>query len=154
MPETNWSDTEVTLLRQLIAADQSAGAIAGQMVNRSRCAVMGKAKRLGLILSPKNSRGQRPGTSQRARERQGLAQPKKRQRYRSTANANQQAAPALPEPEPIGISFADFRPRVDCAWVLGEVDGANTLYCGCPCKDGYSWCARHYRAVFKCVASS
>jgi hypothetical protein len=47
-----------------------------------------------------------------------------------------------------GVKLADLRAN-QCRFIAGEVDFADTLYCGAPKANGGAWCAEHARIVFK-----
>lgn len=48
--------------------------------------------------------------------------------------------------DPISIEQLD---RSNCHYPLGEMmDRPPYLFCGMPAKDGFSWCAKHYKKVY------
>jgi len=154
-----WPEGRVGLLRQLWGEGYSASRIAamiGEGITRS--AVLGKVHRLHLNgrtpshLTPEEKARRRVEYVAGHREQINL-----RARQRSWARgvvpvAMKQQPPKLSEtlpdaPEPDRACSCTLLELTHqrCRYVLGEPNGANTLYCGQRTVEGQSYCPFHYR---------
>jgi len=150
----SWSDEENETLRRLWA-DGLSGSQIGALINRSRSAVLGQRRRLGL-----------PG---RAQERAGLhahirkPNPARDRRKENEAKkAKRAAARALKEDRAVARKMMLRRPaQIICepvglmdarTWhcryhIGGGADGL-AIFCGAFVVPGTSWCAGHSSVVY------
>jgi hypothetical protein len=141
-----WPAAQVEQLRELFAKGLSAGAIAIELVGRSRNAVIGKLGRIGLKLSPKAT-GPRPKPRQK-RKRSG-------KNYRDAPWKPQiveQFAPTEPvdlPPEIVANPVTLMELTADtCRWPCAG-EGANTMFCGALTVEGKPYCPKHCSDAFR-----
>lgn len=82
----------------------------------------------------------------------------RRQRKRERAQLGRQAQLGQQAPPPLLLKVAVVRPpgpvdllrlaADDCRWIMGEVAGPATLFCGAPKAAGSSYCGEHARRAF------
>lgn len=152
-PETNpWSDERLALLRLYLPKNSAAQTAA--FINKetgsafSRNAVIGKAGRIGLkghIAHP-NKAPRKPRKTNWLRPYRIAQKNAQATTPRSQEAIVQHVAPSIEHQKTI-----DQLGNCDCRWILGDVNGAATLYCGVPEADlieGYSFCGFHSRLVY------
>lgn len=117
----NWSQQDVDLLGKLVDQGLTAGDIAKNFSGKSRNAVIGKIRRLGLQLQGPSRGGGRPRTKAQVRSDNGILT-----KARSQKKFANLPAPAKPEPankhhKPLngkGVRFLDRVVRKQCCWPL------------------------------------
>ena len=137
----NWTDERVALLRELHALGISYSAIAARIGGITRNAAIGKAKRIGL-----------PDKAV-AREPKAPKQAKAKHFELSWTGFPKRKSPTRKAPKPIepasfngGLGLKLFELKngfSQCRYILGDVNGADTLYCGLPTLEDKSWCKHH-----------
>ena len=134
----NWTDERVALLRELHALGISYSAIAARIGGVTRNACIGKAKRIDL---PDKTRAKSP-REVKARHRPiswtGFLKRKSPIRKR----------PMAVEPSPftggLKLKLSELKNGFSqCRYILGDVNGLDTLFCGLPTLDEKSWCKHH-----------
>lgn len=160
----DWNDERERLLREFWAEGDSAR-IAARRLNRdtgsqfSRCAVIGKVRRLGLPFREphgKNSRKARRGTwgkptSSRMAKLDhavfGDRRPRVDARHSFADEPRALRALPIPQPQPDDIarvSFVDLS-ETQCKFVVGEPKGPHDKqFCGLERSPGTSYCAHHF----------
>lgn len=136
--ETGWTEARVDRLKALWAEHKSASEIAADLGGVSRCAVLGKAHRLGL-----ESHQQKSASSRRYRTISRTWNPAWDP---STAWLSGEAKQKLKRPIqedfiPRNISLMELKPD-DCRFVTTEQ--SPHLFCGQPQTDGSSYCHLHH----------
>ena len=137
-----WTDEKVEILTALWAEGKSTSQIAAIMGSGiTRNAAIGKLHRLGL----KGQKG-RPGVPEKTVKAFRAVKPRK-----ECAAALPPPSVVVEQPEPIALAPADpvvFRDLRDCQcrYIVGPVDGADTLYCGASRSHPSSYCELH-RAI-------
>lgn len=137
MPAPNWTKGEILLLRELHGAGKSAGQIAAALRTKTRSAVLGKIRRLGLA---KKQTGQ-------ARTNRARADTMRRARGKRTSYIapEDRPKPSLPvckkiEGEPKSKRLTIFElTEVTCKWPHG--DEPPYEFCGHPSEGAY--CSFH-----------
>lgn len=133
-----WSQERTAQLCQLWSEGLSAAQIAKRLGGGiSRCAVIGRARRLGLPGRPNNQPRPRPN---------GYTRKQCRRRKAKVFGA---AAPARAEflvtpsgmPAPLNINFANLKLN-QCRYPNGE--GSDMKFCGHPQRHGSSYCQSHH----------
>jgi GcrA cell cycle regulator len=147
MGALNWTPEQDAILRQCATDGMSAGQIrAAHFPDKSRNAVIGRIHRIGAALTLKDRFGQAPGTSKAAKLREnrkrlasqaanGTLQTKKRNYSAETELFSAKS-----------ISFMELNSS-HCRYIIGDVNGAETVYCGCQVDLASSYCPHH---VGKC----
>lgn len=158
----------VTRLRELVETKATAERIAATLSEEfdqtvSRSAVLGKAKRLGLVVGGgrRGGSGAGPQRPRKPRRKPAAAAPAARKPVADTPPPT----PAPPPPPPIeggavsGRAVGFFRvpsaaPLGDrpaspgprrCHYIYGEPSSGRYSWCGEPAKPGSSWCEGHHR---------
>lgn len=173
MAEQNWGDQEVEKLKALIAEGLTSGQIHKRMPSRSRCAVIGKAHRMGLTIGT--------SASTRAAIRRGAEAAAIKRRVARTAKtaAKKPPAPAaksaalfkghsngpvvIKGPELPPCPFAPVEEVViplaerktiqtleanDCRWPIGDPHLADFHFCGRTKVPGLPYCEGHARRAY------
>jgi GcrA cell cycle regulator len=150
-----WSDDRIEQLRTLWATGLSAGCIAVQIGDVSRCAVLGKVYRLGLAerrTARRVNSLQRNGRRRRASpdtahpwRRAFREQPKQRPNKRPPAwlraiEAEDAAIKRVP--------LLELRPGM-CRWPIGDPKREGFGFCGQARLEGVSYCSRHAMVAFR-----
>jgi hypothetical protein len=120
-----WTEEMVVALCRGYAAGHSCGQIAKDIGGLTRNAVIGKARRLGLV-----SNARPPKVARRP--------PSKLRAERSEAQQETQIEP---------VSLFDLEPHHCRYSVSGE--GADTLFCAATKHLNYSYCLKHCQIVFR-----
>lgn len=120
-----WTDEATEQLKRYHAAGYSGSQIAGLLeINVTRCAVIGKARRLGLELI----------------DRPSVARPRRVRVTPTPADIDRSS-------NSLNVTFADLRPG-QCR-SIGNEDMHAPLYCGHPVMPGRAWCAGHYALYYQ-----
>lgn len=147
-----WTPERVETLKQLWTKGESASTICALMKAASRCAIIGKARRLGIV------QGHNPRRTSAPRSRRGVSfNPKARVsptvllRMQSKDRAAKPVSPpkpvAPPEPPmPLLVTFDDLNDGM-CRFPFG--DKAPFHYCGHKAISGTSWCPYHRSLCFE-----
>jgi hypothetical protein len=136
-PESLWSSPEIETLTRDWLSGLSATLI-GQKLQRTRSAVCGKVKRLGLPL----------GTSQRVK-----ASKQKSPKPPPTPKPLVNKSDDVPLPPSKPVRLFDLR-KHHCRALLDTSDARNPLYCGAPvARNEYgtrlSYCAKHCEIFYQ-----
>lgn len=143
-PEFDWSEANVATLRRLWEDGMSAAEIARTLGGGvSRNAVIGKVTRLGLTRR-KNPQSASAGRVDRVRKARAAVIKKpahkqsaaeietRREHFTAVGAAAVRRVQAVTEAQlAAAIVWADLKPG-QCAWILGETDGAASRCCGAP----------------------
>ncbi|PJK29934.1 GcrA family cell cycle regulator [Minwuia thermotolerans] len=160
----------VTRLRELVATKATAEAIACALSREfdqtvSRSAVLGKAKRLGLVVGDGRKGPVKPAAP---KPRRVTSPASRKAPPQETPSAPKRAAPPVPAPPPpppieggaeSGRAVGFFKDPDDaplgerptspgprrCHYIYGEPSSGRYSYCGDPAKPGSSWCPDHHR---------
>ena len=144
MGRSFWTDEDVALASRLWKQGCSGGQIAKALEGFSRCAVMGKLRRLGLL-----GVGELGITRPRRVTKLKASKPPKAPKPAPAPRGRQFAEP-VHKFEP--VTSPEARPWLErtsrqCAFPV-EGLGADTLSC-CNPTDGRSYCAGHYRMMYR-----
>jgi GcrA cell cycle regulator len=145
MAELWWTEARVEELTRRWNANESGRVIAAAMGATSRCAVIGKARRLGLAYhGPANGivKARKPAMKRKrtVREKNSFDQ------FSVVHDAD-----AVVEECP--TTFANPKSLMDlvatdCRWPGAGEPTAVMLYCAAPVLDGFPYCARHCRVAY------
>jgi GcrA cell cycle regulator len=163
-----WTAERIQRLKALWAEGKSCSKIAALLGDgTTRNAVIGKAHRLKLParLSPGRVKPRRRRVSgvliaARLRARRQVRELGSGAHGRRSGKATlPDAAPEVPAPRPQSLPPPDARPVTlvergnrQCSFVLGEVDGGDTLMCGAPKEFGESYCDHHTEIAYELPA--
>lgn len=147
----DWTEAEVETLLNMRARGYSASQI-GAAIGKTRCAVLGKAKRLKLDRLTTS-----PG-------RRGIPLEQRKQPPKAVLKRHAvRLAPTFTAKLPTLVDVTAIVPleaipsrniplmQLDayhCRYITAG-EGADARYCGCVTKAGKSWCAGHYSRVFR-----
>lgn len=128
-----WTRAQLDKARDMFVAGHSAAEISGQ-VGKSRSAVIGKIKRLGL------TRKDHPTTRNTKQKTTNV----KNGTHGTDAVPDVPPAPPPPFVPKVPVLLAQLR-REHCRAIIGDVgpDGF-AWYCGDPKAEGSSWCVHHH----------
>lgn len=146
-----WTDERIAELKRFWEFGLSASQIAKEMSAPSRCAIIGKARRLGL--QSKNSPNARP--------RHATNTPRSAPRLsRLRVPRRQMQEPRFPDLSVIVSNEPNTSPEMcanrislleategHCRWPAAD-DGSAMMVCGDPSLTGHSWCPRHCRVAY------
>lgn len=157
-----WTTERVAQLKQLWTQGESASTICALMKATSRCAIIGKARRLGLVQGNNPRRTTRPRTRWGAQLSRLSAVPKSSKERvsptvllrasRSGASKENPSAPPKPmvvlvePPSPLLVTFGELKDGI-CKFPFG--DKAPFRYCGHKAMPGTSWCPHHRSVCFE-----
>ena len=129
---TDWTKDQDAILREKWGKTDARDI--GYEVGRSKNAVIGRAHRIGLDPIKR--------VSKRPREQR---QPRMRRMRMRTLPAFASIVPdSLFAPTSLAVGILD-RTSSQCSYIEGE----DRLCCGHPVEPGTSWCAFHYRVVYR-----
>lgn len=149
-------------LRKLVAEGKSASEISrhfggGPYLDPTRCAAIGKVKRLGLSLGGSEASSPRQkSASQRASRPEGWTpkptRPPKARTPSSFVQSPQGHTPPTPEKPVLIVAGVTPRPWItrkfgECAYPVGGEE-ADTLSCCAPCGEGARYCPDHSRVMY------
>ena len=152
-----WTAEAVEDLKRMALEGRSASVIAGALGAASRCAVIGKANRIGVRLNG-GGRGSAPCATSADAYRAPSAVP-----HSEPVPGQRRPAPALsrdPEWTPawplaeveVGemrrVRFDDIRESI-CRWPLGDPMSGDFAYCGLKSDNGRPYCAGHCRMAYR-----
>lgn len=140
-PKFNWNDESIDRLKQMVADKFSAAQIAAEF-GVTRNSILGKIHRLGIVMPNRLGSVGRP---KKPREPKlhwtGLPKRKSPRRKPPTIPDGYQCAPI--ECIPLNIKFLDVTDN-QCSYVIGEVNGVETVCCGLAVIADRSYCQSHY----------
>lgn len=148
---STWAEWELDRVRAAAAAGLSAGSIVTELMGKTRSAILGKAKRLGVKFGIGRAPAHNPGAEARRRQaapkrltpfRLPRVQTFREQVKQAAADATLTSARLMLDE----LTFNAGRPA-ECRYPL-EGDGALMVYCGSPVLKGQSYCAPHCRTCF------
>lgn len=157
-----WTDEAVAELKRLHSTGLSMARIAVALGCKSRNAVIGKAHRLGLLskqpkkAEPKKTPLKTPhgGGKRDLRPDTRRASPLKIRRQVAPrpspsllAPVSEHAPEPIPTPIVAGLKLIDLG-LFHCRWIVGDVAGSDTIYCGVPSTRG-SYCACHAAIAYR-----
>lgn len=162
-----WTPEEVEKLKKLIAERLTSGQIEARMPGKSRCAIVGKAHRLGIQIrggAKKAIREPRWQTAKRAKKARDAAVAKTPARLatpRAPGPAFGNGPPTAPAQPYIAISgpvpaklypLADWPPENNlraCKWPFGGNGPRDPILFGCACVrvPGSPYCEEHTRGA-------
>jgi hypothetical protein len=153
-PATYWTDEKVARLREMVGAEHTYGEIAKALGGVSRCAVIGKANRLGLQMVPQASPPKRPHVP-----------PTKRSFAPATPDQPVPSSIASSKPLPrLRVVETGVEPRIladctarHCRWPLndpgiGRMD--ETLFCAAPKEPERVYCDAHQAIAGRSAATA
>jgi GcrA cell cycle regulator len=146
-----WNDEREGELKKQLELGYSASQIAQNMHAPSRCSIIGKARRLGLVFkNPAGGGSSRPKNTQRPTP--------KSPRTHAERRPPQPRFPDLSvvtsdEPEVVTGIFPNRVSLLDatsdqCRWPAAD-DGSAMMVCGDPKYGSHPWCARHCRVAYE-----
>lgn len=156
MTNPNWTSDEDDSLRRFIKEGRASPEIATTL-GRSRSAVVGRAKRLGLVFMTQTGMRRREVKEQRESSAPRVPptkhQPLGGNRFKKLREKATDAEPAPKElprwtahadaPEPRNLSLVDLE-WLDCRWPVNNPErGQEHLFCGHKRASGSSYCAHH-----------
>jgi GcrA cell cycle regulator len=149
-----WTEQRVEELKSRWANGETGHAIYWAMGAKSRCAVLGKAYRLGLFRCTEEDHAAR-SSGQRRRRAAAVTQAKRQEITRQVRIGNRlewmDCEDAMIEEKP--PDFTNPKPfwrlgAHDCHWPGDDQPGPDMLCCAAPVLNGYSYCAAHCRQAF------
>lgn len=162
----DWTEAEVETLLNMRARGYSASQI-GAAIGKTRCAVLGKAKRLKLerlTTSPgrRGSGAPKPPKPPKAKlkkaggwlsNRELLQVSRVFRPDQEATNAHVKKLQTITEIVPVEAIPSRNIPITElnayhCRYITAG-EGADARFCGCVTKPGKSWCAGHYSRVFR-----
>lgn len=144
-----WTPERLDTLKSLWGLHHSASEIAGIVGGGlTRNAVIGKARRLNLLIVGHVKGGRKPGKpkrteAQRAESLSVINLIKSRKKYEAKVPVYKKQPIIEPTPES-AVTLADAKPN-HCRWVIGNPKGFETLFCGAEKIKNCSYCAWHAR---------
>ena len=146
-----WTEEAIELLKRLALEGRSASAIALALGAASRCAVIGKANRIGVKLNA-DGRASAPGSAPAGAHRLPSAPaPRAEPAPRIKPPEERKAAWTFAEAE-VGemrrLRLEDIRQSA-CRWPLGDPRSGDFAYCGLTPVEGRSYCAGHCRMAYR-----
>ena len=143
-----WTAQAVEDLKRLALEGRSASVIAGALGAASRCAVIGKANRIGIKLNG-GGRGSAGGTSAGAYRAALAISPSRPIPGKPSPPPALSRAPESVEVQEVRrVRFEDIRESV-CRWPLGDPMSGDFAYCGLKSADGRPYCAGHCRMAYR-----
>lgn len=141
--DTGWTDAHLTRLREMRADHKSAGQIARALGDEfSRNAVIGKCRRMGLALNPREN-PPRPRAMPQRRMKREFPSPQAKPAPSLISQQNPQPTP-IDNFKPNLIPFSKLKDTL-CKYPYGE--SPPYRFCGCKSVHGLSWCLEHLRIV-------
>ena len=151
-----WTDERIELLKQLWQDGFTGSQIAKRIGGTTRCAVIGKAHRLGLATkSDKPRRHTGPSLSKRQRQ---IARRKSSNifmpRTPFQAFLAQDTEPYTPPADEVVIPLKERKTvqtleKDDCRWPIGDPQHADFHFCGKEKIEGLPYCAIHARRAYQ-----
>ena len=146
-----WTPAHCAALRKYAAKDLAYSEISDAInlkfgTNYSRSAVIGRARRMGLLgAAPPMARPQDPAVSAISATRPCAEQRTPRLIFRIPDFARADAAPLrCAEVEPRGVTLIELG-RGDCRYPYGgDEEGETITFCGHPRRKGSSYCTPHF----------
>jgi GcrA cell cycle regulator len=138
-----WTDERLTMLREMAATQEfSSTQIAAALgAGLTRCAVIGKARRLGIAMRPPKTaaaerKPRKPRTTMRLMPAsfQGF-------KLKEAQPVQPEAVELPPDESPFACTILDLQ-HDSCRYPLGDPQSPDFRYCGCPWSQG-SYCERH-----------
>ena len=137
-----WTEERVAQLKDLWEHGWSAAEIAERIGICSRSAVLGKVHRLGLTARVLSLSHYTPNPK-RKRPTPKLSWTGLPKRKSPTRKAPKPIEPASFNGG-LGLKLFELKNGFSqCRYILGDVNGADTLYCGLPTLEDKSWCKHH-----------
>jgi GcrA cell cycle regulator len=151
MSVDTWTEYRITELKRLYTTNSAAEIAAALGGGLTRCAVIGKARRLGLALPVKVKAEPKPRSPRVPKNRSG----ERHARFKIIAangNSNklkliQSSASEMPklrcvEIPPLHLSFAQLTDQT-CKYPFGDIP-ADMTFCGNLVRKDSSWCQQHH----------
>ena len=130
-----WTAEQDAKMREMLTGGYSF-AVIGNAVNRSRCAVAGRAMRLGLTKDPI------------PKEPKNVPKPIAKPQQRITMPVFKKIQEVIKsEIVANGVSIVDLEHH-HCRFVVGKGQDGLARYCGEPHKAGSSYCAEHHSIIY------
>jgi GcrA cell cycle regulator len=151
--QTNWTPEHSAALQEHFARGMSYSEIADAINARfktayTRCAAIGRAKRLGLAVPDR--RGVRPKPRPRAK----VPRRRKLRKRRVSASLRFMPTPVLEAAKPVKLRCVELVPRHlalvdlepgDCRYPYGgDEEGEAITFCGYPKQENSSYCTAHF----------
>jgi hypothetical protein len=128
-----WAQPQLQTLKALWIAGHTPAQIAEKLGNMSEAAVRAKIDRIVQ---------RRAAHAARERDWRARRPIQPHAELRASRAISRSALAAV-----VGIKLVDLKSD-HCRFVVGEIEAANTLYCGSPVEHGKSWCGAHCAVVF------
>jgi GcrA cell cycle regulator len=136
--EPTWTPERIEILTRMRAEGYSASQIGVRLGGLTRCAVLGKAKRLGLApRKPSPKRSPRPRMPREAK-------PKPERVHSFKVPKLEPPLPPDSTPPVWAKPLLELEPN-ECRFPYGE---ENFLFCAAPAEAGLSYCASHCRVCY------
>lgn len=144
---TIWTEAKINHLTTLWKAGHSASEISRRLDVVSRCAVIGKLRRIGLLGIQRPARRR-----QAARETaHGMARkplPAARVRRAAPIQAVRISATCVPVPNTTTRCDIFGLTSSSCRFPIGDPGAADFAFCGAPRVGSHSYCAHHLRIAY------
>lgn len=137
-----WTLEADNLLRQLWEVENKTSGQCAKEMGVTRNSIIGRVGRMKLEHSNRPESQPRPRTVKRLR-RSNYANSRE-----VVIETVEEACDLPPERSDFLVSLMD-RKSHQCCWIIGEVHGADTMYCGARKVDGSSFCPRHHRMAYR-----
>jgi len=153
MGSLSWTAEQDQELRQLATDGWSARQISVRFPGKTRNAVIGRLHRIGAVLTLKNRYGQT--IDPKAKAQRDLENQQRRAAVRLAKGISFQKKEYREinhiidgNPTPKCISFMELDNQ-SCRYVIGDVKGLDTVFCGDIKLDGQAYCQAHYRWCYR-----
>jgi GcrA cell cycle regulator len=157
--DQTWTDERCDLLRQRWSEGFSASAIGGEL-GCSRCAILGKAKRLEL--TPRRLATSNPTAQKPRRRRPTSVSSRTIKRLSNHGSRFDQVEVNAPEPyvdtsmDDTTIPFEQRKQLLDltdgdCRWPVGDPGTEVFFFCGGTAVEGLPYCGAHCRRAYNSV---
>ena len=134
-----WTDEKIEKMRALLATGEMSAALVGIEIGVSRCAIIGKARRLGIPLKTKSGELKDRHGSAEAPKGKRPRQPSKDRRPRKPQKVIEDGS----RPDRPLIAFLDLKP-MNCRYPFGKPGADDFGFCGAPRAPGSSYCEGHH----------
>lgn len=137
----DWTADKIEMLRQLWSSGDTTAQI-GAKLGCSKNAVIGKAKRVGLVHRPNPVRRRGEAT------REKTLTPRMQRPKVTLITSHKAAEPAVNPIAPAVQIRRLRRAQPPCCWPLGEPGARDFRFCEALCEQGRHYCANHLAVAY------